>query len=49
MTDGVLKVLVIDDSPTDARILSRRLQTEVEIAKDGLEGLEKFYAGHLAL
>jgi two-component system, chemotaxis family, chemotaxis protein CheY len=53
MTDGVLKALVIDDSPTDARILSNllseRLQTEVEIAKDGLEGLEKLGAGHFDL
>jgi two-component system chemotaxis response regulator CheY len=53
MTDGVLKALVIDDSPTDARILSNllseRLQTEVEIAKDGLEGLEKLCAGHFDL
>jgi CheY-like chemotaxis protein len=53
MTDGVLKALVIDDSPTDARILSnllsKRLQTEVEIAKDGLEGLEKLGAGHFDL
>lgn len=45
MTINVLRALVIDDSATDARllsnILSTRLQTHVEIAKDGLEGLQK--------
>ncbi len=53
MTDSALKALVIDDSPTDARILSnilaKRLQTEVEIANDGLAGLDKLSAGHFDL
>ncbi len=53
VTDGVLKALVIDDSPTDARILtnllSKRLQTEVEVAKDGLAGLDKLSTGHFDL
>lgn len=53
MTESLLKALVIDDSPTDARILSnllsKRLQTQVEIAKDGLEGLDKLSAGHFDL
>lgn len=53
MSDSTLKALVIDDSPTDARILanilSSQLQTEVEIAKDGLEGLGKLSDDHFDL
>ncbi len=53
MTKEILKALVIDDSATDARllsnILSTRLQTHVEIAKDGLEGLEKLSTGNFDL
>lgn len=45
MTDNALKALVIDDSPTDSQtlayLLSKRLQTQAEVANDGLEGLDK--------
>jgi len=45
MTDNALKALVIDDSPTDSQtlayLLSKRLQTQAEVANDGLEGLDR--------
>ncbi|HEX9454746.1 MAG TPA: response regulator [Candidatus Binatia bacterium] len=53
MPDGTLKALIIDDSPTDAQtlsyLLSKRLQTRVEIANDGLEGLDKLATGYFDL
>ena len=53
MPDGTRKALIIDDSPTDAQtlsyLLSKRLQTRVEIANDGLEGLDKLATGHFDL
>jgi CheY-like chemotaxis protein len=53
MAESSLNALVIDDSPSDARILanilSTQLQTGVVIAKDGLEGLGKLSDGHFDL
>jgi len=45
MSEKKIRALIIEDSPTDQRALSylltKRLECEVDIAKDGIEGLEK--------
>jgi CheY-like chemotaxis protein len=45
MIDGALETLIIDDNPTDAQMLSylltKRLNCRVEIANDGIQGLDR--------
>jgi CheY-like chemotaxis protein len=45
MSEQKIRVLIIEDSPTDQRALSylltKRLECEVDIAEDGITGLQK--------
>jgi DNA-binding response OmpR family regulator len=53
MSDQEIRALIIDDSPTDrkllAYLLSQAFNCQVETAKDGPEGLDKLARGRFAV